>query len=50
MYHYADKLCPAAEKFFYNEEINLPMNPKLTISDLDMIIQGVKNTANKLRK
>jgi len=50
MYHYPDQLCPVAESFFYNEEINLPMNPKLTHKDLDMIIEGVKNTANKLRK
>ncbi len=50
MYHYPDKLCPVAEKFFYNEEINLPMNPKLTKEDLDMIIEGVRNTADKVRK
>jgi len=50
MYHYPDNLCPAANRFFYHEEINLPMNPQLTKEDLDMIIEGVKNTANKLRK
>lgn len=50
MYHYPDKLCPVAERFFYGEEINLPMNPKLTFEDCDMIIEGIKNTAAKVRK
>jgi perosamine synthetase len=50
MYHYPDKLCPAAENFFYNEHTSLPMNPRLTREDLDMIIEGVRNTADKLRK
>jgi dTDP-4-amino-4,6-dideoxygalactose transaminase len=50
MYKYPDKLCPAAENFFYNEEINLPMNPRLTREELDMIIEGVRNTAAKVRK
>ncbi len=49
-YNYPDKLCHHAEQFFYAREINLPMNPLLTIEDLDMIIDGVKNTAKKLRK
>jgi len=50
MYNYPDRLCPVAENFFYNEETNLPMNPRLTRNDLDMIIEGVKNAAAKIRK
>ncbi|MDP3003412.1 MAG: DegT/DnrJ/EryC1/StrS family aminotransferase [Bacteroidales bacterium] len=49
-YNYPDKLCHNAEKFFYARELNLPMNPKLTKNDLDMIIGGVRNTAKKVRK
>ena len=49
-YNYPDKLCPNAEKFFYKREINLPMNPRLTKNDLDMMIQGIKNAAKKVRK
>jgi dTDP-4-amino-4,6-dideoxygalactose transaminase len=49
-YNYPDILCPNAEKFFYAREFNLPMNPRLTVNDLDMIIEGVKNTAAKVGK
>ena len=50
MYNYPDKLCPNAEEFFYGRELNLPMNPKLTQDDLDMIIEGVRNAAKKVRR
>ncbi len=50
MYNYPDKLCPNAEEFFYGRELNLPMNPKLTKDDLDMIIEGVRNAAKKVRR
>lgn len=50
MYHYPDNLCPNANKFFYARELNLPMHPRLTKDDLDMIIEGVKNTVKKVRK
>ncbi len=49
-FNYPDKLCPNAEKFFYNRELNLPMNPRLTKNDVDMMIEGIKNTAKKVRK
>jgi perosamine synthetase len=49
-YNYPDKLCPHAEKFFYAREINLPMNPQLTMEDLDAMILGIKNAAEKVRK
>lgn len=50
LYHYPDNLCPNANKFFYARELNLPMHPRLTKDDLDMIIEGVKNTVKKVRK
>ncbi|NOY10366.1 MAG: DegT/DnrJ/EryC1/StrS family aminotransferase [Spirochaetes bacterium] len=49
LYDYPDKLCPNAEKFFYRRELNLPMHPRLTRNDLDTMIQGVKNAAEKVR-
>lgn len=48
MYDYPDKLCPNAEKFFYARQTNLPMNPRLTRNDLDMMIEGIRNTARKV--
>ena len=49
-YNYPDRLCKNAEAFFYNRQLNLPMNPRLTKDDLDMIIEGVQNAAKKVRK
>ena len=49
-YNYPDKLCPNAEKFFYGREMNLPMGPMMTREDLDTIIEGVKNAAEKVRR
>ena len=49
-YNYPEKLCPNAEKFFYGRQLNLPMNPRLTNDDVDMMIEGIKNTAKKVRK
>jgi len=50
LYNYPDRLCPNAEKFFYRRETNLPMHPRLTRNDLDMMIAGIKNAARKVRK
>lgn len=49
-YNYPEKLCPNAEKFFYSRHLNLPMNPRLTNDDVDMMIEGIKNAAKKVRK
>ena len=49
-YNYPDKLCPNAEKFFYARQLNLPMNPRLTDNDVDMMIEGIRNAAKKVRK
>ena len=50
LHGYPDKLCPNAEKFFYNRETNLPMHPRLTREDLDMMIEGVRSAGEKVRK
>jgi perosamine synthetase len=50
MYNYPDKLCPNAEKFFYARHTDLPMHPRLTRNDLDMIIEGIKNTVKKVSR
>lgn len=42
--------CPVAEEFFYKRELNLPMNPRLTKQQLDDMVSGVRNTAEKLGK
>jgi perosamine synthetase len=49
-YNYPDKLCHNAEQFFYARQLNLPMNPRLTADDVDMMIQGIRNAAEKVRK
>jgi perosamine synthetase len=49
MYNYPDKLCLNAEKFFYARHTDLPMHPRLTRDDLDMMIEGIKNTVKKVR-
>ena len=42
--------CPNAEKFFYLREFNLPMHPRLTDEDIQNIVDGIRGTAEKLRK
>lgn len=42
--------CPNAEDFFYRRELNTPHHPRLTKTDLDNIIAGIKNAAEKVRK
>ena len=49
-YNYPEKLCPNAEKFFYGRQLNLPMNPRLTDDEVDMMIEGISNTVKKVRK
>jgi dTDP-4-amino-4,6-dideoxygalactose transaminase len=49
LYNYPDKLCPHAENFFYHRELNLPMHHRLTEHDIDTMIQGIKNAAEKVR-
>lgn len=47
---YGKHLCPNAESFFYKRELNTPHHPRLTKDDCDMIIAGIKNAAEKVRK
>lgn len=42
--------CPNADAFFYKRELNTPHHPRLTKDDLDNIIAGIKNAAEKVRK
>ncbi len=44
---YPDKLCPVAEKFFYKRELNLPIHPRLTKEDCDIMIEGIRKSAVK---
>jgi dTDP-4-amino-4,6-dideoxygalactose transaminase len=46
---YAQDLCPNAEKFFYKREFNLPMHPRLTDDDVEAMIRGIRNAAQKVR-
>lgn len=47
---YEQDLCPNAEAFFYKRETNLPMHPRLTDSDVETMIKGIRNAAEKVRK
>jgi perosamine synthetase len=49
-FNYPERLCPNAEAFFYGRQFNLPMHPRLTKTDLDNMILGIKNTAKKVGK
>jgi perosamine synthetase len=42
--------CPVATKFFYQRETNLPMHPRLTDEQVEMMIQGIRSAAKKVRK
>ncbi len=46
---YAQDLCPNAEKFFYKRELNLPMHPRLTDAEVETMIEGIRNAAEKVR-
>jgi dTDP-4-amino-4,6-dideoxygalactose transaminase len=47
---YDQDQCPNAEKFFYKRELNLPMHPRLTDNDIDMMVEGIRNTVKKVGK
>ncbi len=40
--------CPNATKFFYKRELNLPMHPRLTDRDIQMMVEGIRNAAKKV--
>lgn len=43
-------LCPRAEQFFYRRELNLPMHPRLTDKEVEDMVRGVANAAEKVRR
>lgn len=46
---YGGQKCPIAEEFFYKKEFNLPMNPRLTKEELDIMIEGLILAAERCR-
>jgi dTDP-4-amino-4,6-dideoxygalactose transaminase len=42
--------CPNANAFFYKRETNLPMHPRLTDADVENMIVGIRNAAEKVRR
>ena len=42
--------CPNANAFFYKRETNLPMHPRLTDTDVENMIAGIRNAAEKVRR
>ena len=47
---YGTGYCPNAEKFFYKRELNLPMHPRLTDEDVQTMIHGIRNAAERVGK
>jgi dTDP-4-amino-4,6-dideoxygalactose transaminase len=47
---YSKGLCPVAEKVFFEETMTLPMHPRFTHKELDLMAQGIKNAIHKLKK
>ena len=41
--------CPIAERFFYKQELNLPMYPQLTDEQVEIMIEGIISAADKVR-
>ncbi len=46
---YDQDQCPHANAFFYKRETNLPMHPRLTDADVENMINGIRNAAEKVR-
>jgi dTDP-4-amino-4,6-dideoxygalactose transaminase len=47
---YGGQFCPVAHDFFYKREFNLPMNPRLTREELDIMIGGLRAAADRVGK
>ena len=41
--------CPRAEMFFYKRELNLPMHPRLTKTNIKDMTEGIRRAAEKAR-
>jgi dTDP-4-amino-4,6-dideoxygalactose transaminase len=37
-------------RFFYKQQFNLPMHPRLTLQELEDTVYGIRETAKKLAK
>lgn len=46
---YQPGLCPVAEKVFFEETMTLPMHPRFTHDELDMMAAGIRNAVDKVR-
>jgi perosamine synthetase len=44
---YGGQFCPNADAFFYRREFNLPMHPRLTREQLDIMIEGLLAAADR---
>jgi dTDP-4-amino-4,6-dideoxygalactose transaminase len=44
---YGGQFCPNADAFFYRREFNLPMHPRLTQEQLDIMIEGLRAAADR---
>ncbi len=44
---YGGQFCPNADAFFYRREFNLPMHPRLTREQLDIMIEGLRAAADR---
>ena len=42
--------CPLVEKTFFERQVNLPVNPRMTLEDADYIIESVKEGIHKLKR
>lgn len=47
---YGGQFCPIADEFFYRRQFNLPMNPRLTREQLDIMIEGLSLAASRCRQ
>ena len=47
---YKPGLCPVAEKVFFEETMTLPMHPRFTHGELDMMAQGIRNAVRKVKE
>lgn len=47
---YGGQFCPVAHEFFYHRQFNLPMNPRLTREQLDIMIEGLRAAADRCAK
>ncbi len=47
---YDPNQCPIASEFFYRREMNLPMHPRLTDEEINMMVEGIRNASAKIRR